>query len=102
MATFNIAVAETVEGVVTLKLSFGDPASNDVIVKDALEALKALNLTGGKGVKLNGPASLPVALAIGHAIYHVFGFVACYDPKLQKYVVAVSHDPAVKVGDLIS
>lgn len=102
MATYNITVAENVDGVITLKLAFGDPASNDQIVRDATEAVKALGLTGGKGVKLNGPASLPVALAIGHALYHVFGFVACFDPKLTKYVVAVSHDPTVKVGDLIS
>ncbi len=102
MATFNIAVTDQTDGVTTLKLSFGDPAANTQIVKDAIEALKALSLTGGKGIKLNGPASLPVALAIGHALYHLYGYVACFDPKLSGYVVAVSHDPAVAVGDLIS
>jgi len=63
--------------------------------------MRALNLEGGKIVKLNGPASLPVAIAIGHEIGHIFGVIAVFDPKLGKYVVAVSHDPEFSVGDLI-
>lgn len=85
----------------TLKMSFGAPAQNDMIVRDAVAAVKALGLTGGKLVKLNGPASLPVAIAIGHEVGHLFGAVACFDPKLAKYVVAVSHGTDFAVGDLI-
>ena len=89
------------EGGDTLKLSFGAQAQNDVIVRDAVAAVKALNLTGGKLIKLNGPASLPVACAIAHEVGHLYGAVACFDPKLTKYVVAVSHDPEFTLGDLI-
>lgn len=66
-----------------------------------VDAVKALRLEGGQVVRLNGPASLPVAIAIAHEIGHLFGAIAAYDPKLGKYVVAVSHDPAFAVGDLI-
>jgi len=84
-----------------LKLSFGAPAQNDQIVRDAVAAVKALGLEGGKVVKFNGPASLPVAIAIAHEVAHIYGAVAAFDPKLGKYVVAVSHDPDFAVGDLI-
>lgn len=84
-----------------LKLSFGAPAQNDQIVRDAVAAVKALSLQGGKVIKLNGPASLPVAIAIAHEVGHLYGAVAAFDPKLGKYVVAISHDPSLKVGDLI-
>ncbi|MBP9711629.1 MAG: CRISPR-associated protein Csx3 [Candidatus Pacebacteria bacterium] len=95
--TYNVVL----EGGNTLKMSFGVSAQNDVIVRDAVAAVKALELTGGKLVKLNGPASLPVACAIAHEVGHLYGAVACFDPKLAKYVVAVSHDPDFAVGDLV-
>ena len=97
MSAYNVVL----EGTDTLKLSFGASAQNDEIVKDAIEGVKALNLAGGKVIKFNGPASLPVACALAHAVAHLFGAVACYDPKLSKYVVAISHDPDYQVGDLI-
>jgi CRISPR-associated protein Csx3 len=95
-STYNV----TLEGNV-LRLSFGTPAQNDQIVRDAVAAVKELNLTGGQLVKLNGPASLPVACAIAHEVGHLYGAVACFDPKLAKYVVAISHNPQYSVGDLI-
>jgi CRISPR-associated protein Csx3 len=84
-----------------LKLSFGTPAQNDQIVKDAVEAVRDLGLEGGKIIKLNGPASLPVAIALSHEVGHIYGAIAAFDPKLGKYVVAISHDPELKIGDLI-
>lgn len=32
---------------------------------------------------------------------HLFGVVAVFDPKISGYVVAITHDPAFKVGDVI-
>jgi len=84
-----------------LRIEFGIPAQNDQIVKDAVEAVKKLSLQGGKVIKLNGPASLPVAIAIAHEVGHLYGAVAAFDPKLGKYVVAISHDPTLRIGDLI-
>lgn len=100
MASYNISIDNTAPAT-TLKLAFGTPAQNDVIVRDAVEAVRVLKLEGGRVVRLNGPASLPVAIAIAHEIGHLFGAVAAYDPKMGKYVVAVSHDPSLAVGDLI-
>lgn len=97
MTTYNVVL----EGTELLKLSFGAPAQNDEIVKDAIAGVKALDLKGGKVMKLNGPASLPVAIAIAHEIGHLYGAIAAYDPKLGKYVVAISHDPEFEIGQLI-
>jgi len=84
-----------------MKVGFGDPASNDQIVKDVSQMLKDMVLPGGPILKINGPASLPVAVVISHAVTHLYGAVAVWDPKLSKYVVSVSHNPTYAVGDLI-
>ncbi len=85
-----------------LELKFGEPADNDKIVPAAIQAIQSLNLPGGKGILFNGAASLPVGMALAHAVAHLYQFVACYDPKMAKYVVAISHSPAVRPGDLIA
>lgn len=100
MSSYNVTATANAT-VTVLTLSFGAPAQNDQIVRDAIAALRSCGLQGGKVVKLNGPASLPVAIAIAHEVGHLFGAVAAFDPKLGKYVVAVSHDPEFSVGDLI-
>lgn len=88
-----------------LRIGFGKLSENDKIVKCAVHRLKELvdngKLSGGQLIKVNGPASLPVAVALGHALAHLYGSVAVYDPKLNKYVVSVSHTPLYAVGDLI-
>ena len=90
------------EGITTVQIGFGpDPSDNTRALPAAVEALAALRLTGGRGLHFNGPASLPVAMALAHAVAHKFGYVACYDPKLSGYVVAISHDPDIRPGRLI-
>jgi len=100
MSTYNITRNSS-----TIKLSFGTPAQNDQIVKDVVAKLTEMEasgeLNGGGVIKLNGPASLPVAVAITHALVHKFSAVGVFDPKLNKYVIAATHDPAYVVGDLI-
>ncbi len=100
MATYNIKKDAEV-----LRVSFGDPAQNDQIVRDAVarldEMVKSGELAGGSLIKINGPASLPVAVAIAHAVSHLYEAVAVFDPKLGKYVVSVSHGDTYRPGDLI-
>lgn len=100
-SSYRITMLEQSDGHVTLSLAFDEPAQNDRIVRDAIDAMKALCLTGGKLIRFNGPASLPVAMALCHEVAHIFAAVAVFDPKLQKYVVCVSHDPLVPVGSLL-
>jgi len=87
--------------VVTVEIGFGTPAENDRIVPDAISAIASLGLTGGAGICFNGRASLPVAMAISHAVAHLYGFVACFDPKMERFIVAVSHKSGFKPGDLL-
>lgn len=100
MAVYKIEIEDNV-----LRVGFEDPAENDAIVRDAVEQLEAMcesgELSGGPLIKINGPASLPVAVAIAHAIAHLYEVVGVFDPKLGKYVVAVSHGAAYQPGDLI-
>ena len=100
-STYCCEISSMQDGIVTVGIGFGEPATNDRIVPDALRALEELGLQGGRGIKFNGAASLPVAMALAHAVAHRFGFVACRDPKLERYVVAISHDPAFRPGNLI-
>ncbi|MCU0527762.1 MAG: CRISPR-associated protein Csx3 [Elainella sp. Prado103] len=100
MTTFKIEWLDPV-----LKIGFGEPAQNDQIVQDAAQCLDQMiasgQLSGGALLKINGPASLPVAFVIAHKVAHLYGAVACFDPKLARYVVCITHDPARKLGDLI-
>jgi len=89
----------------TIKVGFGIPAENNHIVKDAKMILDAMvksgELVGGEIIRINGPATLPVAMVIAHALGHLYGAVACFDPKLGRYVVSIAHGETYKVGDLI-
>lgn len=89
-----------------LKIGFGDPAQNDDIVRTAAARIKSLidegTLAGGEIIRINGPASLPVGMVIAHKVGHLYQAVACFDPKLAQYVVAIAHGDKYQVGDLIS
>ena len=82
-----------------ISVGFLAPAQNDVIVKEVVKTMSQLNLSGGRIVRFNGPASLPVAMALAHSVAHLYEVVACFDPKLHCYIVAVSHHPDVRPGD---
>ena len=90
-----------------LQVGFGVPGHNGQIVKDTAARLDAMaksgELTGGGLLKISGPASLPVAMVLGHKLSHLIEAVACFDPKLSKYVVAISHSPNPNyvIGNLI-
>jgi CRISPR-associated protein Csx3 len=98
---FTAAITAESDGVVTLTIGFGEPAANTQVVPDAIAALAALKLSGGQGIHFNGPASLPAAMALAHSVAHLYGYVACYDPKLKGYIVAISHDPGFRPGQLL-
>lgn len=98
MSLYNL----TLESPDTLRVSFGsDPGTNAEITAYVDAAIRDMKLAGGKLIKINGPASLPVACVLAHRLCHLFGVVAVFDPKISGYVVAITHDPAFKVGDVI-
>ena len=100
MTTYNI---EWKDGI--LRVSFGEPAQNDQIVQDAAARLEEMStsgeLTGGQLLKINGPISIPVAFVLAHKLAHIYGAIGFFDPKLGKYVICITHNPAYKLGDLI-
>ncbi len=89
-----------------LKVGFGkEPASNDLLVREAAgiltEMIKSGEISGGEILKVSGPASLPVAMQIAAKVQHLFGAIAVFDPKMQKYVVAITHNPSYQLGGLV-
>ena len=87
-----------------LNIGFGEEtATNELIVPRAAELLKELLASGDiksrEILKISGPASLPVAMQIASQVQHQFGAIACFDPKLERYVVCISHDPVFKLGE---
>jgi len=102
METYNI----TVEPDNLLRLRFGDtPAQNDVLVKEAAQKITELiedrTIKGGELIRINGPATLPIAFVLAHKLSHLYQAVAVYDPKLSKYVVAIAHGGKYSLGDLV-
>ncbi len=100
MTTYKIEL----EGDV-LRINFGQPAQNNQIVKDAEARLEEMSeagiLKGGTLLKINGPASLPVACVLTHKVAHLYGAIGVFDPKLGKYVICITHNPDYQIGDLI-
>ena len=102
MTKYNVEIMNNTENVITLKIEFGEPGSNDEIVQDAKAAVEAVSEeVMGKTVLLNGPASLPVAFVLAHTLNHICPAVAVFDPKMGKYVVAVTHTGDYRVGELL-
>lgn len=102
MGSYNI----TAEKDNVLRLAFGEnPAQNDVLVKEAalkIDELIAIGIiAGGEIIKINGPASLPIAFVLAHKLNHLYQAIAVFDPKISKYVVAITHGDKYKLGDLV-
>lgn len=105
MTTYHISL----EGDI-LKVRFGKDANGDQIVRDAAvrldEMLASGELSGGKLLKIDGPASIAVSHLIAHKISQLYGAIAVFDPKIGKlgcktYIVAATHTPAYKLGETI-
>ena len=100
---FDVEKVSENDGVVELRISFGVQAQNPQLVCDAVAAIRELDLDGGKLVKFNGPGTLPIAMALAHEVAHLFGAVACFDPKIAPgYVVCVAHGPEYELGQQLS
>lgn len=100
MKTYRIERAADTKHTV-YRIGFGDPATNQDIVREVARHFKDEPPHGGGVLLIDGPASLPVAFVLCHAVAHLYGAVAVKDPKLGGFVVCVSHDPTHTVGDLI-
>jgi CRISPR-associated protein Csx3 len=98
---YNMSVEAHPAGGDKLTVGFGSPATNAEIVSEVVKtASETFSGRGGVALRVNGPASLPVAFVLSHAVAHLYGCVAVWDPKLSGYVVAISHG-GPEVGSLL-
>ena len=82
-----------------IRVSFGEPATNSVIVQEVEQTAPTIaSRCHGKVVLFNGAASNAVTAVLAHKFGHVTKAVGIYDPKLQSYVIVISHDPDYFVG----
>jgi CRISPR-associated protein Csx3 len=82
---------------VILKDGFLSPDQLPDLLKAAAEILPP----GGKEmVVISGRLPVWAFVALSH-LYHPRPWVATFDPRLGGAVVAVSHDPRVKVGEIV-
>lgn len=90
----------------SIKYDAANPSENDVIVKDITQQLANLTesgkLKGGELLKINGKQTLPMAFVIAHHVSHLYGAIAVFDPKLQQYVVTISHSPKYRLGHCLA
>ncbi|CEJ48087.1 Uncharacterized protein apha_03329 [Umezakia ovalisporum] len=93
-----------------LKVGFGQPGNGDEVVRDAAIQLdKMINsgeMSGGKLLKIDGPASVAVSYLIANKIAHLYGAIAVFDPKIGRsgyktYIIAVTQTPSYQLGELI-
>ena len=85
-----------------LNIGFGESPTDIEVVLAAQELINDLRGEAqGKHLKLNGPASLSVAVMIGHAFGNTNQTIAVFLPKLQQYIVVVSFVKSIPVGTLI-
>ncbi|GAX38407.1 CRISPR-associated protein Csx3 [Nodularia sp. NIES-3585] len=105
MTTYKISLDGDV-----LKVGFGQPGNGDQVVRDAAlrldEMIASGGFSGGRLLKIDGPASVAVSYLIANKIADLYGAIAVFDPKIGRpgyktYIVAVTHTPAYKVGELI-
>ena len=95
------------KGWMNLEIGFdnADPQTNAEMVPDVESRLAALANAGGLSGKMllvNGAASVPLSFVIAHKVAHLFGAVAVFDPKLSGFVIAISHDPEFKLGEVFN
>lgn len=86
------------------RVGFGsDSASNDAIVREAHRLVRDVvnDDVGGRLALITGPASLPVAVVLAHALLHRYAAVGVFDPKMAAYVISVSHGGDYVPGDVI-
>lgn len=90
------------------KLTIGfdatDPQTNAEMVRDVdsrlTEMISSSNIQG-ELLLITGPASLPIACVLSHRLSHLFGAIGIFDPKLEGYVISISHSPNYKLGEII-
>jgi len=64
------------------------------------EAWQSLRWTYTKGIVISGRGPIWLFGTLIHE-FHPAKWVACFDPRLGGGVVVQSHDPEVKVGDVV-
>ncbi|NJR55403.1 MAG: CRISPR-associated protein Csx3 [Acaryochloris sp. CRU_2_0] len=102
MTTFRLDLQESL---LTVHYDPNLPAENDQIVKDVTQQLAQLSkqglLIGGELLKITGKQTIPLSYVIAHHVGHLYGAIAVFDPKLQRYVVAITHSPNYLLGDCL-
>ena len=89
------------------KIKNGTEVDGDQILRDAKAQLEGLinsgKLPGGNQLlKINGRSTVLAGFLIASQLAHRYSALAVFDPKLEKYVVTVSHSPDYQIGRVLN
>jgi len=89
------------------KINNGKQVDGDEILRDAKTELESLmhsgGLPGGKQpLRINGRTTVLASFLIGSQLAHKYSSIAVFDPKVEGYVVTISHSPDYRVGQILA
>jgi CRISPR-associated protein Csx3 len=99
-------VNDSSDGATILSIGFNPEIGADPgqVLVDAIAALDKVDLKGGKLVKLNGMASLPIIASLTDRLSRNYDAIAVYDPKIpgdEKYVITHTKTREYTFGEKI-
>lgn len=75
-----------------LQVTLPEGKTQAELVEMAKEEIKTIETSlYGKDIKINGRITTAMSLMLGHKLAHITKSVSIFDPKLNEYIVAVSH-----------
>lgn len=89
------------------RINNGKQVDGDEILRDAKTQLESLmdsgGLPGGKQpLQINGRTTVLASFYLGSQLAHKYSSIAVFDPKLESYVVTISHSPDYRVGQMLA
>jgi hypothetical protein len=99
--SYGIETERTGDAVI-YRLTFGDePATNAELVPIVSRATYSLPPAYGTIGLITGKASLPVSYVLAHHLAHYHKALGVFDPKLDGFVIVVTHDRNYPLGKVI-
>lgn len=89
------------------RINNGKQVDGDEILRDAKTELESLmhsgDLPGGKQpLQINGRTTVLASFFLGSQLAHKYSSIAVFDPKVEGYVVTISHSPDYRVGQILA
>ncbi|WP_159785610.1 CRISPR-associated protein Csx3 [Sodalinema gerasimenkoae] len=99
--TYKIETTRTGDAVIYTTAFGEEPATNAELVPIISKATHSLPPAYGTIGLITGKASLPVSYVLAHHLSHYHKALGVFDPKLNGFVIVVTHDRQYPLGKVI-